>query len=476
MNRKKLENEFNFHSSNETKKLPYYPLGSQKKVTSIRWWSRKILIVSVPIIFGLIQIGCKSLSEIFVANTSSSEVASGSKKFVKKNLPVETIAVERVDSYQVEKIYTGTITSRRSSELGFERGGKLIRNAVREGDEVKEGFPLAYLDVRDLKVQEREVLAQKFQAMAKLKEMQAGPRQETIAAARATVRKLKEKLELAKIKKLRRQNLHREGAISREELDEVNSETKALEATLDQAQSKLDLLIAGTRSEEIEAQQARVEQLNASLERIRLNLNKSILLAPFTGIISAQRIDEGTVVAPGQSIVRLVETKVMEARVGIPVSALPALKNSRSLQLQVENQVYPAQISAILPELESNTRTVTVILALDRAAIVVPGQVVRLKLSKTIFESGYWVPINALVKGRRGLWSCYTLGKYQNLNNSQVFKVEEKAVEVLSTTNKHAFVRGTLQTGDRLIIGGEHRLVPGQLVKTSDYSTSETSL
>ncbi len=60
-------------------------------------------------------------------------------------LPVKTLDLELVDSYQVSRAYTGTVAASRISELGFESSGKLIEIAVARGSRVVKGMPLAYL-------------------------------------------------------------------------------------------------------------------------------------------------------------------------------------------------------------------------------------------------------------------------------------------------------------------------------------------
>ncbi len=88
-------------------------------------------------------------------------------------------------------------------------------------------------------------------------------------------------------------------------------------------------------------------------------------------------------------------------------------------------------------------------------------QIARLAVTQTNNADGYWLPINALVKGDRGLWSCHALVKSSDGNN----KAERRYVEILKTQGDRVLVRGTLQTGDEIITGGTHRSVPGQLVK-----------
>ncbi|NEO77940.1 efflux RND transporter periplasmic adaptor subunit [Moorena sp. SIO4G3] len=436
------------------------------------WQSGTILLLSGFCIFLLSPSG--SNWRLNLSNLKASQANQESKpqaSFSGNILPVETISVKPVDSYQLLRSYTGSLVTRRSSELGFERSGKLVRLTVDEGDWVKASTPLAYLDTRNLKAQQRELLATLAQQRAQLKELFAGPRSETIAAAQASVRDLSSQLELARKKRSRREALYREGAISREQLDEATSQTSVKQARLEEAKSQVDELLAGTRPERIEAQQASIQQLNARLASLEIELENSILKAPFSGTISGRLLDEGTVVSPGQPILRLVEDGAIQARIGVPVSATDQLQLNSEQSLQIGQKTYPARVSSILPELDSSTRTLTVVLTLDPLAVrqVSPGQVARWKLAETIPTAGYWLPTTALVQGVRGLWSCYVLGELAESDRSgaaHVFSVERRDVEILQTQSNRILVRGTLQAGDQVIVGGTHRLVPGQKVRS----------
>ncbi len=428
-------------------------------------------------------------------------------------LPVETILLEPVQSYTVIRTYTGEITARRTSELGFEQSGEVIAINVDEGDQVAAGTPLAILDTRSLDAAKAEMEAQRSQAVAQLAELEAGPRLETIASARATVQDLQKQLDLAETRRRRREELYQEGAISREQLDEIQFETGSLQARLDSAQSQLDELLAGTRQEQIDAQRSVIQQLDASLDRITIDIRKSTIVAPFAGQIGARYVDEGTVIGAGQAVLRLVETGILEARIGVPVDVAPMMQPGTTQTLWIDDQSYPAQVTSILPELDGSTRTVTVLLTLQARAGLTSGQTVRLEVPTSIeiasetspdqgsisdgssldgssldgsnfagsdadpgsspsTQAAYWLPTTALVPGTRGLWSAYTLQPIDpqttedlELETSDpIFTVEQEQVEILHTQGERVLVRGTVMVGDQVIVSGIQRVVPGQWV------------
>ncbi|MEM1310004.1 MAG: efflux RND transporter periplasmic adaptor subunit [Cyanobacteria bacterium P01_H01_bin.153] len=380
-------------------------------------------------------------------------------------LAVETLTVEAVDSYTVARAYTGEIAALRSSDLGFTRGGELMQVLVEEGDRVTAGEPLAQLDTQSLLAQRRQLEAQKTEAQARLLELERGARQEDIAAARAEVRDFENQLRLQQQQRSRREFLFAEGAISREQLDEFAFGAETLDARLDRAKSRLNELLNGTRPEQVAAQRAVVQQLEASIADLDIDLSKSTLKAPFAGIVSARQVDEGVVVGAGQSIVRLVEAAAPEARVGMPETAASRLQLGSLVTVNLGEQSFSATVKSVLPEVDPNTRTQIVVFQLEPAAIpqLNPGQTVRVELSETIATGGIWVPTQALTQDIRGLWSVLVV---MPTESDTVQQVQPTSVEILHQESDRVLVQGTLQAGDRIVADGVHRLVPGQQVKT----------
>lgn len=381
-------------------------------------------------------------------------------------LAVETLTVEAVDSYSVSRSYTGEIAALRSSDLGFTRGGELVQVLVAEGDHVTTGQPLAQLDTQNLLTQRRQLEAQKAEAQARLLELERGARQEDIAAAQAEVRDIESQLRLQEQQRSRRKFLYAEGAISREQLDEFAYGAETLEARLDRAQSNLDELLNGTRPEQVAAQQAVVQQLEASIADLDVNLSKSTLKAPFDGIVSTRQVDEGVVVGAGQSVVRLVESEAPEARIGMPENAASRLQPGNPVTVNLGTEQYSATVKSVLPEVNPDTRTQIVVFQLEPTALprINPGQTARVELSESIPTGGIWVPTQALTQDIRGLWSVYVVAP----SDSEAYGVQPASVEILHQESDRVLVRGTLQAGDLIVGNGVHRLVPGQQVRPLD--------
>lgn len=379
-------------------------------------------------------------------------------------LAVETLDVEAVDGYETTRTYTGTIAALRASDLGFERSGQLTTVLIEEGDRVAAGAPLAELDISNLQTQRQQLEADRAQAQAVLAEREAGPRREDIAAAEANVRQIEQDLELQGIQRSRREFLYERGAIAQEELDEFTYGQSSLQAQLDQARSNLEELRNGTRQEQILAQRAVVRQLDAAIADVDVNIAKSTLRSPFAGVVASRQVDEGTVVSAGQSVMRLVEDASPEARIGMPASTASQLQVGEPQTVNLNGESFTATVTAVLPEVDPDTRTQVVILQLDRGAVssINPGQTVRADIAETVPTEGIWLPIAALTQDIRGLWSAYVVLPTEAGDRHQV---QPKSVEILHQESDRALVRGTLRPGDRVVANGVHRLVPGQQVE-----------
>ena len=392
-------------------------------------------------------------------------------------LPVKTITVEPVDSYQVSRTYTGRIAALRSSNLGFSRGGEIERVLVKEGDRVTQGQPIAQLDIRNLQTQRQQLVAQKEGAQAQLAELQTGARIEDIDAASAAVTDIEQQLKLQAQQRKRREFLYSQGAISQEELDEFSFGEGALQARLRQAKSNLAELQNGTRPEQIAAQQAIVNQLNAQIADLDVTIDKSTLKAPFNGVVSQRELDEGTVVNAGQTVISLIENTTPEARIGIPDRAIDELTIGSLQTLKLGGESYNATVASILPEVNANTRTQTVVFNLEDFPLsrINPGQTVRLELAESINAEGYWLPTSALTQGIRGLWNAYTVAsgdKGDKPDGMASLRIKQHSVEIVHQQGDKALVRGTLKPGDLIVTDGVHRLVPGQKVSMDTLDSS----
>ena len=421
---------------------------------------RHVLILLVVIITGGAAIaGLMQFSAIPVSSAADDESQNSIRP-----LPVNVLSLQRVDSVQQRRSFTGTVRSLHQTEVGFELAGKLVSVAVSAGARVSQNQPLAQLDTQTLSAQRNAMLAAIEQANQVLNELKTGARTETLNAARANRDALKSQLELAETFFQRRQQLHRQKAISKDEFDQAEQRLKTAKANWQAAQERVTELETGTRTEKIAAQSAQIKQLQARLEELDVAIAKSTLTAPFAGTVTRKYLDPGSVVEPGKPVLRLVDQQHLEAWIGLPVSLASELGLSSEHQLSIGNRAYPAILSACIQELDAATRTQSVVFRLQNpdGDPIVPGQLCTLQLEQDVEVSGFWVPTSALSKGIRGLWSVLLVQQNQG---DQQWRTEKRDVEVIYTQTDRVLVKGALQSGDLIVADGLHRITNGQQVE-----------
>ena len=152
----------------------------------------------------------------------------------------------------------------KETDINSKVAGRVVQLRVKEGDTVKQGDIIAYIDQRDL-------LAQKAQAEANIKALQAQVRQS--------------------------------GVVTDLQDSTSKSQVDTASAGLDSAQAGLlqtDANLAAT-----DAAQKKLEAAQAQLQQIEVSLDETEIKAPFDGIITAKYIEEGSMISLGTPLVAL---------------------------------------------------------------------------------------------------------------------------------------------------------------------------
>ncbi len=323
-------------------------------------------------------------------------------------LTVRVQAVEMSQSFELKEQFTGLIVPRQSSSLGFPGGGRVERIFVDVGDRVKKGQTLARLDTRALQAQ--------------LRAAEAGVAQAEAAHA------------LTLVTVDRQVQLNQKGHVADQAVDEVLAQADRSKASIDAAAADADLL--------------------------RVQIDLATITAPYAGTITSRTSDEGAIAAPGQPVLSMAESSVLQAQFGVPVSVAQTLTPGDLTELRVGEHIVSAKLKASTDMISASNRTVTLLFDEIDGAQISSGEVARLMMGRPVDENGFWVPISALTEKERGLWSVYVARE----DDDDDWRTVPSAVEILHTDGDKAFVRGTVQADDLIILNGLQRLTPGQSV------------
>lgn len=405
------------------------------------------------------------------------DAARGEAPPAPRPVTVEIAPLVMQESLTVQRTFTGVVQARRTAELSFEGSGRVTEILVEEGQRVEAGEILARLDPAVLRASRAEVASRRERLQAQLEELEAGPRAEAVDAARAEVAALEEERALAVLQRDRREGLAERGTIGVEQLDAARAAVDTTDARLRAARARLAELENGSRPERIAAQRGALGELDAGLDAIDVQIDKTVMRAPFAGTISARLVDEGAVVSLQMPAVafHLVESGALEVRTGLPPKIADALSSGDLVPvLRARGAELAVRSTRILPTVDAATRTVPAIFRLDSAPVigesaaeVRDGDVATLEVNMKRSERGAWVPLAALSESTRGLWSLFRVVAAEDGKGPLVERLE---LEVLHADGERAFVRGTVSGDEKIVVTGAHRLVPGQRVRPVERS------
>lgn len=323
-------------------------------------------------------------------------------------LPVAVVPFDIEEQYPRQSSYVGTIKAGRDSTLGFEVGGTLSDVPAKEGMQVGAGSVIATLDID--------------RRLAQLR------------AAEAELERINAELELARRKRERFEDLVSRGLTSQQQFDEAQLGEQAL------AQARM-------------ASRARRDSA-------ALDVEKSTLRAPFAGVVAQRFAQDGTVVAAGTPILRLLEQSGFEAHVGVPTPVGGRLRPGDFYTLRLGDQRYEAQLRGVRTDVDPTTLTVGAVFILPATVTPMAGETVLLELEEWIQQRGGWLPISALTAGNRGLWDVLVVTQGDTGNVAS-----RESVEILYTQEERVYVRGTLADQALVIAGGLQRLSPGAAIE-----------
>jgi HlyD family secretion protein len=301
--------------------------------------------------------------------------------FAPQVLPVRVVAVEKG---RVEETVTnsraGTVKARRRAKLAPEIGGRVLELPRRRGVRVKKGELLLRVDDALQKAQLRLSEDERKTALAQ--------RDQACLAAERSVRE-----------RDRTRALATEGIVSTDLVDSVDSQARSAEATC-------------------RAARATAERADSAVALARTQVDKTVLRAPFDGIVADTFIEVGEWTSPSPPalpippVLDLIDTTSIYVSAPMDEVDSGRLKKGQAARVSVDSQPgkhFAAHVVEVAPyvldRLEQN-RTVEIELELDDPAVaagLLPGTSADAEVILSARDDVLRVPTQALLEGGRVL-------------------------------------------------------------------------
>lgn len=314
--------------------------------------------------------------------------------------------VEVTPTSGTDPAFTGVVSARVESDLGFRVPGKVTKRLVDTGQFVRAGQLLMTIDRTDY-----------VHAIT--------ARAETVTAANA-------KAVQAAADEARYRGLVKSGAVSASIYDQIKAASDAAQAGLAAAQAQ--------------EQVARDED------------NYSELVADADGVVIETSAEPGQVVAAGQTVVKLAHSGPREAAVDLPETLRPALGSTALATLYGSTTSVPVRLRQLSNAADPQTRTFEARYVLEGAAANAPlGATVTVHLSGDTGNDALQIPTSSIIDRGKGpgVWVL----------NQPTSTVSFQPVQVRQLDEELATISGNLRAGQEVVALGVHLLHDGERVR-----------
>jgi len=242
--------------------------------------------------------------------------------------------------------------------LGFELGGRIARMEVQRGQPVRKQQILASLDDGLEKPGQQARAAEARSARAQLDLIKSGARREDVSAAAAQIRAARA-IESSLAEALQRaRTLVAAGSAPKAQIDDLEGQLGRARGEREALEQRHKLLLAGARSQEIRAAEARLQAAEAALALSDARLLRLDLRAPIDGVVLEVHAEPGQVVGPGTPVITIGDTAHPYVDVFVPQAELRGLKPGVAALIRVDGEAQPfrAQVEDVARKLEFTPR------------------------------------------------------------------------------------------------------------------------
>jgi len=366
----------------------------------------RLQILLLPLVAALLLTGC---------GEKAAPVAVQVKRPILSDVSVATLASTTVDKFYEA---AGTIRAANTIPVAGRMMGTVTSLLVKEGDAVEKGRLLLTIDDRDV--------------VQKVKAAEAGCQEATKALAAA-----KQNRELADMTHRRYQKMYEEKAISRQEMDQFETQKK----------------LAGLEYERV---QEMVSRTAAGLSEAKVYLDFTRIVSPVNGVVTEKKIEVGGMAVPGMPLLTVESRASFHAEVTVDESLLGKLRVGAPVLVSIEaiNRQIPGKITEILPAVDPQSRSFTV----------------KVSLSGDGLRSGLYARVR-IVSGKKEIILAPRAAIVEKGQLTGVYAVDNQDVVTyrLVRTGRqyddHWEILSGLKPNDRIIVQGAEKAVDGGVLE-----------
>lgn len=254
------------------------------------------------------------------------------------------------------------ILPNQNAEIRTEVEGIIQEIKVDEGSWVKQGDLIIRISERDYRAELNKTGAEINERQAKLKLLRAGTRLEELDLAKTSITKAEERLKYGRNQLEMDRALLNQHLQSRREYELTEELVAVREQELEESKKKLNVLLAGSRVEEIEATEAEIHRLQAQQDLLNERLRLLAVTSPISGVITTPKLKEklGQDIKKGELIAVVHELQTVTAEITINENEIADVHLGQKVMLKA--RAYPqksffGEVTAIAPMVDKPDET-----------------------------------------------------------------------------------------------------------------------
>ncbi len=268
--------------------------------------------------------------------------------------PAISVQVATVESGIIAESsdYVASIQSRKSVTLQPQIEGRVEQIFVQPGTFVQAGTPIMQINPA-----QQQAAVSSAAAAANSNRSAIENERATLTSLQAERQSNLSSLRFNQQQYNRYLSLYKQGAVTRQQLDENTDKFRAAQASL----AQIDARIKAQQAAIAQAQQT-LEQSLADVKEQQVQLQYYRVTAPFSGTIGNIPIKVGDQVTPATNLANLTENQNLEVNISIPIERAPDLQVGMPVELlNAQNEVVGrSRISFISPSVNNETQSVLV--------------------------------------------------------------------------------------------------------------------
>ena len=289
------------------------------------------------------------LAAIAVILTSS--CSKPNKEEVEAPAPVQVTAVTQ-DTIRRVAVGDGVLFPRDQASVTPKIAAPVRKFFVNRGDFVKQGQLLAELENRDIAAAAEEGQGGVEQAESNLRATRGAAIPEATVKAKTDVDAARQSLDAAKKVLDSRQDLFRQGALARRQVDEAQVAWAQANGQFLAAEEHLRALVAVAKDEQIKTAAAQVAAARSHYQSLQAQVTYSRILSPISGVVADRPLYAGELASPGTPLLTVVDISRVVARVNVPLKQAAIVRAGQSaiLTLQDSKEPLEGKVTVVSPE------------------------------------------------------------------------------------------------------------------------------